>query len=106
MRKLRGLSVMAVACILGLSLMGLATSQATAARSSSVVALDASTELALLGAGELEVLSVTCTSLCPADNADCLKSNCGVATPNCCCKWCNGSLDCRRKGLPGFCYAE
>jgi len=106
MRKLRGLSVLAVACILGLSLVGIATSQPTAAKSAANVVLDASTEMALIGGGELEVLSVQCTSLCIDDNPDCFQSNCGVATPTCCCKWCNGSLDCRRKGLPGFCIAE
>ena len=106
MRKLRGLAVLAVACILGLSLVGIATSQPTAAKSAANVVLDASTEMALIGGGELEVLSVQCSHLCLVDGADCLNSNCGTASPACCCKWCNGSLDCRTKGLPGFCVAE
>lgn len=107
MRKLRGLVVVAFAGILGLSFMGLATSPATAVQSSSVVVADASTEMALLGGGDVEVLSVQCASLCPYFPAgDCVNSNCGIATPDCCCKWCNGALDCRKKGLPGFCYAE
>jgi hypothetical protein len=108
MRNLRGLSVMAVACVLGLSLMGLATSQATAVQSSSVVVLDASTELALLDMGELDVLSVNCPAKCLTDNANCLESNCGTSTsPNCCCKFCNGALDCYRKNqVPGFCVAQ
>jgi len=97
---------MTVACILGLSLVGLITSPPTAARSSVVVVLDASTELALLNGGELEVLSVQCSHPCLVDGADCLNSNCGIVAPACCCKWCNGSLDCRTKGLPGFCVAE
>ena len=106
MRKLRGLSVMTVACILGLSLVGLITSPPTAAKSAGNVVLDTSTELALLNGGELEVLSVQCAHLCLPPYEDCLTSNCGVANPSCCCKWCNGSLDCRAKGLPGFCVAE
>lgn len=107
MRKLRGLSVLAVACVLGLSLVALTTSPATAAKPapSSAVVMDASTELALLGAGDVEVLSLTCRS-CITDNPDCFASNCGVATPSCCCKWCNGVFDCRPKSLPGFCVAE
>src|SRR5262245_63215934 len=106
MRNLRVLSVMAVVGILGLTLIGLATSPATAKQSSSVVVVDASTEMALIGAGDLVVQSVTCTK-CPTDNADCFQSNCGTFTsPNCCCKWCGGAFDCRPRGLPGFCVAE
>ena len=105
MRILRGLSLLAVACVLGLTLMGLVTSPATAKPSPSVVVMDASAELALLGGGELEVLSLTCTGLCPA-TMPCLEGNCGIATPTCCCKWCNGLLDCRQKSSPGFCYSD
>ena len=106
MRKLRGLSVMAVACVLGISLVGITTSPPTAAKSPAVVVLDASTEMALLDGGELDVLSVTCVK-CLTDAMPCLQSNCGTATsPNCCCKWCNGALECMRKSLPGFCVAE
>lgn len=111
MRNLRVLSVMAAVGILGLALIGLATSPATAkpataVPSSSVVVADASTEMALIGAGDLAVQSVTCTK-CITDNADCFQSNCGGSfSPNCCCKWCNGTFDCRPRNSPGFCVAE